>query len=289
MGILDSKTRVIDLILTNEGKRQLVNGQMITEYVSFSDSSISYDNEDLEKLILEANNLPQDEITPEADANELIRKILTPNFKIINGNIFDLKSNTISGSNEFFISGSISNEFFDEIAKSSFENFNKLQIINSYDSFEDINNISTDKLNDKFTIRNDDNFIGKLNINNMDSIFLDPDASTSLNYLYLPPIDNNENPIFDYGFKKNTNKILTNDDLLKRLDTRKKITFNIESLEKAFIQIYQNIPNSTKLKKLDIIKYGNINDLGVVYFVGRLLVDDTGNSTFYRMFTLVLK
>lgn len=291
MGILDSKTRIIDLILTNEGKRQLVNGEMVTEYISFSDSSMSYNDEDLEKLILESNNLPQDEITPESDVNELLRKIVTSNFKIINSKIYDINLNPISGS-EF-------NNYFDEVSNSSLENFKKLQIIKSYDSFDQFENLSSNITSSYFSITKDDinqfdntnkpNF--NLNINTMPSIFLDPDASKSKNYLYLPPVDENNNQLFDYGFKKGTNEIINDVSLRERLKNKKRSIFKLTGSGKNHIQIFQS--QNDMLKKLDIIKYGEFIDeesnKNEAYFAGKLIVDETGNSTFYRMFTILIK
>ena len=291
MGILDSKTRIIDLILTNEGKRQLVNGEMVAEYISFSDSSISYNDEDLEKLILESNNLPQDEITPESDVNELLRKIVTSNFKIINSKVYDINLNPLSGSE-------LSN-YFDEVSKSSLENFKKLQIIKSYDSFDQFENLSSNITSSYFSITKDDinqfdntnkpNF--NLNINTMPSIFLDPDASKSKNYLYLPPVDENNNQLFDYGFKKGTNEIINDVSLRERLKNKKRSIFKLTGSGKNHIQIFQS--QNDMLKKLDIIKHGEFIDeesnKNEAYFAGKLIVDETGNSTFYRMFTILIK
>jgi len=291
MGILDSKTRIIDLILTNEGKRQLVNGEMVAEYISFSDSSISYNDEDLEKLILESNNLPQDEITPESDVNELLRKIVTSNFKIINSKVYDINLNPLSGSEL--------NNYFDEVSKSSLENFKKLQIIKSYDSFDQFENLSSNITSSYFSITKDDinqfdntnkpNF--NLNINTMPSIFLDPDASKSKNYLYLPPVDENNNQLFDYGFKKGTNEIINDVSLRERLKNKKRSIFKLTGSGKNHIQIFQS--QNDMLKKLDIIKHGEFIDeesnKNEAYFAGKLIVDETGNSTFYRMFTILIK
>ena len=296
MGILDSKTRIIDLILTGEGKRQLVNGEMVTEYISFSDSSMSYNDEDLEKLILESNNLPQDQITAESDVNELLRKIVTNDFKIINSKVYLLSGSELTNS---FVSGSQLINYFDEVSKSSLQNFKKLQIIKSYDSFDQFENLSSNTTSSYFMITENDinkndntnkpNF--NLNINTMPSIFLDPDTSKSKNYLYLPPVDENNNQLFDYGFKKGTNEIINDVSLRERLKNKKRSIFKLTGSGKNHIQIFQS--QNDMLKKLDIIKYGEFIDeesnKNEAYFAGKLIVDETGNSTFYRMFTLLIK
>jgi glutaredoxin 2 len=264
---------------------------MVTEYISFSDSSMSYNDEDLEKLILESNNLPQDQITAESDVNELLRKIVTSNFKIINSKVYDINLNPLSGSELI--------NYFDEVSKSSLENFKKLQIIKSYDSFDQFENLSSNITSSYFSITKDDinqfdntnkpNF--NLNINTMPSIFLDPDASKSKNYLYLPPVDENNNQLFDYGFKKGTNEIINDVSLRERLKNKKRSIFKLIGSGKNHIQIFQS--QNDMLKKLDIIKYGEFIDeesnKNEAYFAGKLIVDETGNSTFYRMFTILIK
>ncbi len=79
-GILNSKERVFDVILTTEGRRQMAAGTFAVRYASFTDSEISYRKDDVEghvdptsTVYFEANNLPQDQIVFEAnDAGQLV-------------------------------------------------------------------------------------------------------------------------------------------------------------------------------------------------------------------------
>lgn len=73
-GILDNKKRVIDALLTFEGRRQMASGDLRIEYVSFSDTGTYYSKDVVSgssdatsRIFLEACNLPQDQITFEAD------------------------------------------------------------------------------------------------------------------------------------------------------------------------------------------------------------------------------
>jgi len=43
MGILDKKTRFIDLVITQEGKRQIAAGKLRAELASLSDGTAFYD------------------------------------------------------------------------------------------------------------------------------------------------------------------------------------------------------------------------------------------------------
>lgn len=73
-GILDSKSRVIDAILTTEGRRQLAEGTFVVSYATFTDGDVPYapdvnvGHEDpTNKFYLEASSLPQDQVVFEAN------------------------------------------------------------------------------------------------------------------------------------------------------------------------------------------------------------------------------
>jgi hypothetical protein len=73
-GILDKKSRVIDAILTVEGRRQMAEGTFDVSYVTFTDASVAYipdpdqgHVDPTDKIYFEACNLPQDQITFEAN------------------------------------------------------------------------------------------------------------------------------------------------------------------------------------------------------------------------------
>ena len=74
-GILDSKSRIMDVVITEEGRRQLVSGKMNIDYVSFTDRHTFYDPSvasgsanTKNRLFLEATSLPQDQIAFETSA-----------------------------------------------------------------------------------------------------------------------------------------------------------------------------------------------------------------------------
>ena len=46
MGILDNKTRFIDLVITQEGKRQIASGKLRAEFASISDTATFYSKGD---------------------------------------------------------------------------------------------------------------------------------------------------------------------------------------------------------------------------------------------------
>lgn len=73
-GILDKKSRVLDAIVTPEGRRQLAAGTFNISYATFSDGEVFYISDDslghldpTDRLTLEACGLPQDQIVLEAN------------------------------------------------------------------------------------------------------------------------------------------------------------------------------------------------------------------------------
>ena len=79
MGLLDRRSRLMDTIITDEGRKQLISGRFIPAFYSFGDSSAVYSPTDVyvsgtspstsisTAVSFEAFPLPQDQITYEAD------------------------------------------------------------------------------------------------------------------------------------------------------------------------------------------------------------------------------
>lgn len=73
-GILNSKSRIIDAMLTSEGRRQMAEGTFEVSYATFTDAGVAYIPDSVNghddptgKIYFEACNLPQDQITFEAN------------------------------------------------------------------------------------------------------------------------------------------------------------------------------------------------------------------------------
>lgn len=74
-GILDNKTRILDAVVTVEGRRQIAEGTFVVTYASFSDAEVVYRKDDIEghedpseRIYLETpGSLQQDQIIFEAN------------------------------------------------------------------------------------------------------------------------------------------------------------------------------------------------------------------------------
>jgi hypothetical protein len=78
-GILDSKTRIMDVVMTVEGRRQLAAGKFVPQFVSFTDKNTFYatdavsGSDDASAYIyFEAGNRQQDQIVIENDDSGLL-------------------------------------------------------------------------------------------------------------------------------------------------------------------------------------------------------------------------
>jgi hypothetical protein len=344
-GILDNKSRVIDAILTYEGRRQMAEGNFVVKYATFTDKAVVYQLDSNEghvdptqKIYLEAFNSPYDQITFEADDSGK----LTPFRQHISiGETTVTGSVTGSVSWNAFVNGKIKNRIqqfatdgtyagsFSESAvnganfaselegllTSSIDNFNNLMILGTADSlFEDYNfALNTKKI--KFTVRSDSTtqqMVPPTNINTIDSLFSDEKLRNVDNFKYLPPI---KKASFSVD-KTDINQIISNNLLLgdyppwgpvekltfseinKELknyeEDVKVISFDPTSRDNEIVAQFFEITND-EAKKLDVIDYGKVNDntsnpkavTHHVFFVGKVLTDDTGSNCFVHLFTLV--
>ena len=201
-GILDSKTRVLDSLITLEGRKQLMNGGMNIKYVSFTDGSVVY-KEDLfnsgssddatQRIQFEASNLPQDRIT--FDSNETGR---------INSSVGSSLNAVIRGGYVYEFSGSqITSEISDQIHSSSINNFKKNLLISNIDPvFDDTEfgfaspGIGSDGV--KFNIRGNTSISrGDKLENTLIDVYRDPKFSNKRRYKFLPPISKTTDPSID--------------------------------------------------------------------------------------------
>lgn len=312
-GILDAKTRIFDTIITNQGRAQASTGKMRIEYASFSDASAIYALDTLvsggldftSRITFEAGNLPQDQITLEADDSG---KLLT-NF-ITSGTQYTVAAGQIlSGSNYEIVSSSQFASLFTGLLNSSLQNFRKLSILQTpnptYDNFNEFileGNSYTYSITPTLPIP-----AGKMreiNLDNIESLFFDKRLSHLPNFQYLPPINKPLNgnvtgaPI---GVYSNLNQagIETYADIAPELDelARNGYKRTIDFLETSeqnnlFCQFFET--SNQEITKLDIIDFGQFPSTETeparhVFFVGKVFTDGYNMTTFVNMFVLVFE
>lgn len=202
-GILDNKSRVIDAILTYEGRRQMAEGTFSVNYVTFTDAHVVYEPDEQEghvdptkKVYLEAFNTPQDQITFEADDSGRLTPFNSTFAEQKNllsaGKLKKLEINYDSGEiTDTVISGSAFASQIEGVLSSSVDNFKKLQIISTLDRLYNDDQFSLNTNEIKFDIVESlDNI--RLSTPTLatstDSLFNDKKLRNLVNFRWLPPV-----------------------------------------------------------------------------------------------------
>jgi len=201
-GILDNKSRVIDAIITYEGKRQLSEGTFSINYATFTDSHVVYEPDAIEghvdptkKLYFEAFNVPHDQIVFEADDSGKLspfNEVFSENKKLLSGKLKKIETNYISGTfKETILSGSEFASQMEGILTSSVDNFKKLQIISTIDRLFDDDDFALSKNEVNFEIKSNVETIQMFFLTQstlVDSLFNDEKLRNLINFRWLPPI-----------------------------------------------------------------------------------------------------
>src|SRR6056300_1863972 len=93
-GILDSKTRFIDLVITPEGKRQMSSGDLRAEFASFTDAHTFYDKglgakDASDRIYFQVMDRPENVIVIEKDdSGKLIETKFSVSSSIVGDAIF---------------------------------------------------------------------------------------------------------------------------------------------------------------------------------------------------------
>lgn len=302
-GILDSKKRVIDAILTFEGRNQIARGDLRIKSYTFSDAGTYYradiasGSADATKRIhFEASNLPQDSITLESNDEGRVSPFKNGSgIQVTDGQIveYDSRSSaTILNGTEFLFSSSI-------LMNEPNVNFRNLQVLSTVDSIFDDSSFGVGNSNIEFQI-NDKRPLKKSlwssNITHEESLFNDERLSNSLNFKYLPPINKSKVPVGTYppwgGPSLTYSKLSEELKKFESMGYSKVVSFEPTSkLNNLFIQVFER--NFDQLSKLRIIDFGrhknSSNQVVHVFFVGKLLTDDNDNHTFSHVMTMVFQ
>lgn len=331
-GILDKKSRVIDVLLTNEGRRQLALGDMRIQYVAFTDTSTYYkadvasgSADATQRLYFEASDLPQDQITFEAnDSGKLNSFKNSSGYQLSDGKILQYSLTPVSSSiftgsleNVTFLSSDNFAEVVPTMLAETLENFKKQRLISTKDSlFEDDQfALGPDEIEFVITperpIRNYDEYVGQ--VNEMESLFSDPRLSNVLNFSYLPPLNHVNDEKIDTSDIRQTSKYqlgnykplgMSSQLSIKQLMYElkyyddigfgKMISFDPTSKNNTLVAQFFEKKYDT-LSKLDVIDFGihktsdSDQSTSHIFFAGRLLVDEYGSHTFLHLFTLVFQ
>lgn len=317
MGLLDSKSRVMDTLLTQEGRRHLINGKLQLSYVSFTDGSTFYKSDLVSgsadattRVYFEANSLPSDQVAFRGDDEGRVQSFSGQFAELINdGRIVSFSETAdkvlLTGSSRLLYGDEFLDVAGDVLAESA-ENFKRMYLIGTKDVlFEDDGfDLGPDSI--RFVTTDSGPIIDPTrritNVNNLDSIFNDLRFSAVGNFSYLPPLNKKRSMTDEvqlgYYPPWGPTRHLQFSDLMhelsffERLGCSRVVSFDPTSrdnrLMAQFFEMHGNM-----MRKLDVYDFGTYSDSNHtnahVFFVGRLVVDDRGSQTFIHLFTLMFE
>jgi hypothetical protein len=306
--ILNQKTRMIDTIVTLEGRRQMAQGKLKVEFVSFTDADTFYQADALsgsadvsQRVLFEACSLPQDQITFEADDAGKLMPYRGSSLGLLDGKIISGSTSQLT-----IVTGSVFASLSDTLLLSSIENFNKNCLISDADQFfDDEREFSTNVDLLEFTVTNTvpfaDRRLHETNVDKIESLFQDKRLSNVDNFLYLPPVnvtrfDGTKNPLGNFPSLGQRMTPISWDDIKASLMNKetKTIEFTQTSLKSNVVcQMFE--AKQDLLSKLDVIDFGDVqtDDASApvkrIFFAGKVFIDSFGAQTFVNMFVLIFE
>jgi hypothetical protein len=207
-GILNKKTRFIDLVITQEGKRQISSGELKAEYASVTDMHAFYKKhqtaEDVRnRIYFEVAERPENAIVLEKnDKGKIVQQDIIEGLILKDDNIVQYLA-TDSGTSELtddkkLTLQSATGSQFSSLSKSvtslSINHLDKNYLISTNRLRNNSENFTTNKENIVFTISNSIPFsLGPereiVNVNNTDSFIQDKKLASLDNFAFLPPIN----------------------------------------------------------------------------------------------------
>ena len=193
-GILNNKSRILDVVLTDIGREQMNRGEFKISYVTFSDLNAQYlDDRDefpgcansIDDLIqFEAFNSASDEIIPEIsdEGDFILTQQVTPSLEVVDGILYE-----VSGSSGQYVEvDGFSN--VDSFSRLTLDRFNSLQILRTT---TDLANFAAAPLDFSFQVPQnaaEDNLPTLKSVDGLKPIRIDSRFSGNINTLFLPPI-----------------------------------------------------------------------------------------------------
>lgn len=207
-GILDNRSRIIDTVMTVEGRRQLALGGVDVQYVTFTDATTFYSADVLsgsqdatKRLYLEACQLPQDEITFRGDAAGNVEAFKNSSgVNMSSGRIveYTLAPVTQSASTPAMqtmttLRGDSFVEQADTLLASSIDNFRRMYLIASCDDTFDEQQFALGPDSVSYVIHDDRPLPAAAShmthVTAHDSIMSDPRFNDKKNFRFMPPVN----------------------------------------------------------------------------------------------------
>jgi hypothetical protein len=292
-GILDSRSRIVDFILTGEGKKDLAAGKLNISFATFTDSGTYYVSSSSgvrtpmpSSFTFEAYASAGDIITLERDFNG----VLIP------------PAVTEGATTTFISSGSSDSRFqtFDKTVLRTGEILDAMSLIKSDLTFENFDS-SIVQNRDNLSVSVADYVYGSetVNLSEVAYVFTDNRFSNFNSFKYMPPVVENssgDSQVFSfYGIPQLFSFTAFNPQIISDIPSFDFSPQDSSSLMSVAAQIFEyneSAETSSEWNKLDMIYYGP-STLGDgtnahVFFAGKRIFRDQAFS-FVNLFTVLVR
>jgi hypothetical protein len=314
-GILNNKERILDFIVTQEGKRQAGHGELRIRYATFTDlhtfyeTSGSFVNPDLaadasDRIFFEAGNRYQDVVVPELEGGTIMRPLQTEDYQM-SGRTIVSGSIRLATSGNQILSGSALGPGLTTVLEGITQNFADLRTIGTIDEFSTWQDIELSPVSGTFSVNNHTKYLragsdGQANIDDVPSVFNDRRFADFANFKYLPPVNiplpgHTAGTLLGNYPRFNEKEILTLDELMASLKGKPLQQFSFSKTSRAnniVVQFFEQ--DLGGVEKLSVVDFGSFEDDEPlsrgkrVLFIGKIQLDSFGVETFMCLFTVVI-
>ena len=289
-GLLDKKERILDYIVTDIGRSEMTKGEFEIAYAGFSDVDVIYEKDidfDHTKQLLgfEVTSLPSDLVITDLENNGLI---LSTNMSAGQ----PARITQISTVSEISIRDF--NNFVTGIAKPLQNHF----LIGNRQQFSDRDEFIVSPTDVKLVVNRGTpiNRYDKWtrNLNAVANIFQDDDFQTKANFKFMPPLNSDLSPVFEFDDITAMKYLRTSKEIIDKINSGEKqqvatVQFKETSEDNnIIIQFFEK--SAASLNKLKIIAHESEDkqENSKVFFVGKTFKDVRGVESFIKMFTMVI-
>jgi hypothetical protein len=297
-GILNSKQRIMDVLITNNGRRQIADGTFKIEFASFSDHGMFYRDDGTgvaddagSRIMFEAYSSNTDTIIPEINSKNSVSMDTSSGKSVVNGSVANDDANVaatfLSGAVDIYSSSA-------DIIQTAIDHIDHLQIIGSTNPrvLKEYFNLS------KYEVSFEPVKKATRQIENISAIWAHETTNSQPQFRYMAPIYESNNvvqPLATY-VKLNYEPTKTFASLKNSLGVNSQVrTVNIESSDQITNLVLQCFePKENEVNKLAMVDYGSYFDdtgqfLGSIYHLGKMYRDDHNNPKFIRLMSILFE
>lgn len=303
-GILNPKERVLDFVLTEEGKKQLPFGKLEFEYATYTDLHTFYEgtdgiaNEASGRVMLAAYSRQQDRITPTTFEDGRLQPFGVGDLSFISDGPFTIIT---SGSITSVGTSTAASDpvYFDALVQGSIDNFADNRVLGESDEFSTNESFETVPSDVGFRVaRPFSKSRFSADITAYEAFFTDRRFSDKLNYQYLAPRAADGRNAFNFTLPdprttagEDPSKVDREGPIesLTRSPQAREVSINGPTLGPDMIaQVFEKADNGA-IAKLSTVSIGRTtNGAGEtveLFQAGKVIVDEVGLDRFVAIFT----